>query len=73
MMRHVEQTAGSIAIRLYYRQLGTFEAQNALPRPASGQMSVWPTTRTFHFAHGGLPVAKGLGGGGKTAELPINV
>jgi hypothetical protein len=27
----------------------------------------------FHFAHGGLPDANGLGGGGKTAELPINV
>jgi hypothetical protein len=27
----------------------------------------------FHFAHGGLPNANGLGGGGKTAELPVNV
>jgi len=48
-MRHVEQTAGSIAIRLYYRQLGAFEAQNALPRPASGQMSGWPTMRKQHL------------------------
>ena len=42
------------------------------PVPGS-EMSGQPTTRTFHFAHGGLPVAKELGGSGKTVELQFNV
>jgi hypothetical protein len=39
----------------------------------AGECNVRLTKIGFHFAHGGLPGAKGLGGVGKTAKLPLNV
>ncbi len=49
------------------------EIHRSFDRPLFVERNVRLTELGFHFAHDGLPNAKGLGGGGNFAELPFNV